>query len=461
MQQKPVLGERKLEENGVGPLRSKIFEEQAQIQNRELNLKKRIFKETKREDFRENEKSWVSRKRNLEEKVRLGLEKVKRRAQFQKKNLKGKFNIEIKKKNKIDISELENILQKNHEVCEGEGLKSRIVSEIFEPDLLDTFKNDKEKRSEVKKLQNLKKEVEKPGFRNIPKSNCSKQAPKDCKFFKETFKTQKTAPQLKKISKEIFKYLRRYEIILGAGIDKNEPEILSTTQRKFLIDWIIRISHEMRLMRQTLYLAISIFDRYVYVLQNNFSKPSQNSQTPQFDLLVLASLFMASKYEEMNFPTINDFVFISKFKFSKESFFDAEREILEALGWRLNYCHPMVFFDYYSQGLEIDKEAYHFAQFLIETLLYSGKNKEYKDSLLGAGTLYLLLKIFKKKSWSPELEIKSLYRKSEVVEVGERLHNDMKMIWNPEEKESAVREKFSEVFYSKIGRLKLSKRLRD
>jgi len=72
-----------------------------------------------------------------------------------------------------------------------------------------------------------------------------------------------------------------------------------------------------------------------------------------YDLIALTSLFTAAKYEEMTFPTVNDFVYLSENRFSKNKFLETEILMLETLGWRLNHVSPMSFLDQIAKGLNL------------------------------------------------------------------------------------------------------------
>ncbi len=101
----------------------------------------------------------------------------------------------------------------------------------------------------------------------------------------------------------------------------------------------------MKLKRQTFYLAISMLDRYFELIKVE--------DDDHFDLIAFTCLFSAAKYEELTFPTVGDFVYLSNDRFQKDKFFEAELKILETLGWRLNHVSPMSFLDQLAKGLNL------------------------------------------------------------------------------------------------------------
>ena len=80
-----------------------------------------------------------------------------------------------------------------------------------------------------------------------------------------------------------------------------QPKI-SETNRSTLIDWIIQIHYNFKLLPETLFLAVNLIDRY-------FSKHAMNKRDVQ--LVGVACMLIATKYEEIYPPLLKDFVFIS------------------------------------------------------------------------------------------------------------------------------------------------------
>lgn len=86
--------------------------------------------------------------------------------------------------------------------------------------------------------------------------------------------------------------------------------------RGILVDWIIEVHLRFHLMPETLFLTINIIDRYLEKTQIRRTK---------LQLVAVAALLIASKYEEIYVPELNDFVFISDSAFTKEEILQMER----------------------------------------------------------------------------------------------------------------------------------------
>lgn len=91
-------------------------------------------------------------------------------------------------------------------------------------------------------------------------------------------------------------------------LKKIQTEIKDTS-RGFLVEWIIDVNRKFRLLSETLYVTISIIDRFLSKV---------NIKKSQLHMLGVASILIASKYEEIYPPELKDLLAISENKFSKE-----------------------------------------------------------------------------------------------------------------------------------------------
>jgi cyclin B len=104
-------------------------------------------------------------------------------------------------------------------------------------------------------------------------------------------------------------------------LSKVQNEIKDTS-RGFLVEWIIDVHRKFRLLPETLYVTVSIVDRYLSKVQ---------MKKASLHLLGVASLLIATKYEEIYAPELKDLLHISENKFTKEEVLQLEYEILNTL----------------------------------------------------------------------------------------------------------------------------------
>uniref|UniRef100_A0A3Q3X6D0 Uncharacterized protein n=1 Tax=Mola mola TaxID=94237 RepID=A0A3Q3X6D0_MOLML len=97
--------------------------------------------------------------------------------------------------------------------------------------------------------------------------------------------------------------------------------------RTILLDWLIEVSEEYTLHRQTFYLAQDYFDRFM-LTQTNVDKNI-------LQLIGITCLFIASKMEEAYPPKLAQMAYITAETYYEEEILQMELIILKALGWNL------------------------------------------------------------------------------------------------------------------------------
>ena len=97
---------------------------------------------------------------------------------------------------------------------------------------------------------------------------------------------------------------------------------IKDTSRGFLVEWIIDVTRKFRLLPETLYVTVSIIDRYLSLV---------NIKKSKLHMLGVASLLVATKYEEIYPPELKDLLHIAENKFTKEDILQMEFSILTTL----------------------------------------------------------------------------------------------------------------------------------
>ena len=137
----------------------------------------------------------------------------------------------------------------------------------------------------------------------------------------------------KEYQKEIFSYLISLErkIIINPNYISFQKEI-SEKMREILIDWIIKVHLKFNLSNETLFLTIILIDRYLQKVQVT----RKNLQ-----LVGIASLLIACKYEEIYPPLIKSFINITNNAYNKNEILNMEKNILENLEFDICYPSPL------------------------------------------------------------------------------------------------------------------------
>ncbi|XP_044487939.1 G2/mitotic-specific cyclin C13-1-like isoform X2 [Mangifera indica] len=132
-------------------------------------------------------------------------------------------------------------------------------------------------------------------------------------------------------SSSIYEHLRSLEIE-----DKRRPfhnymekiqTDISVKMREVLVDWLVEVAEEYRLVSDTLYLAVAYVDRFLSyrVLTRN-----------KLQLLGVCCMLIASKYEEISPPHVEDFCYVTDNTYTKEEVVDMEEEVLKYLNFEVS-----------------------------------------------------------------------------------------------------------------------------
>ncbi|CAB4251880.1 similar to Saccharomyces cerevisiae YGR109C CLB6 B-type cyclin involved in DNA replication during S phase [Maudiozyma barnettii] len=152
-------------------------------------------------------------------------------------------------------------------------------------------------------------------------------------------KKHRTLIMVSEYNDDIFKYLYNREKQIGSTFnymnDKESPYNFGPSMRAILIEWLIEVHEKFHYVQETLILAIAIMDKFL----------SQNLVTmSKLQLLAVTSLFIASKFEEINLPRLSNFAYITDGAASINDIKIAEAYILKSLKFDISIPNPLNFF---------------------------------------------------------------------------------------------------------------------
>jgi len=154
--------------------------------------------------------------------------------------------------------------------------------------------------------------------------------------------------------------------------------------RAILIDWIIDVHKNYRLLPETLFICVSIIDRYL---------TKKQILRTRLQLLGTTALFIASKYEEIIYPCIDDFTKVTDDAYNKEEVLKMEYEIFELLEFDLTYPSPYRFFEIISLNYNFSEVEFYFGCYLLEYFLISPNSNKYFPSVIALAVVLLILKM--------------------------------------------------------------------
>eukprot|EP00054_Salpingoeca_dolichothecata_P013453 m.75139 g.75139 ORF g.75139 m.75139 type:complete len:402 (-) comp20490_c1_seq3:91-1296(-) len=159
--------------------------------------------------------------------------------------------------------------------------------------------------------------------------------------------------------------------------------------RSILVDWLIEVQENFRLVPETLYLAVSILNRFLCV---------EPIRREKLQLVGATALFVASKHEELYPPELNDFVYICADSYTRAEILQMEKRILVCLDFKL--CAPLAihFLAHYAHAAEIRGRCLTMAKYFLELTLQENVLRVYPGSQRAAAALDLASRIEHKAS---------------------------------------------------------------
>ncbi|KAL0339800.1 UNVERIFIED_CONTAM: G2/mitotic-specific cyclin-2 [Sesamum radiatum] len=158
----------------------------------------------------------------------------------------------------------------------------------------------------------------------------------------------------------------------------SQPEI-NEKMRAILIDWLIQVHHKFELNPETLYLTINIVDRYL---------AAKTTSRRELQLVGLGAMLIASKYEEIWAPEVNELVCISDRTYTNEQVLVMEKRILAALEWYLTVPTPYVFLARFIKASQTDSDVENMVYFLAELGMMNYATLIYCPSMIAASAVY-------------------------------------------------------------------------
>ncbi|CAH1957803.1 unnamed protein product [Acanthoscelides obtectus] len=199
---------------------------------------------------------------------------------------------------------------------------------------------------------------------------------------------------------EIFAHLRDLETKYAIREDFLENHRTTPNMRSVLVNWLVEIHADFEQKPETLYLCISIVDRY---LQINTLVGRSTLQ-----LVGTSALLIASKYEEMYLPSLSDFEYICDGAFTSRQILQMEIDILKRLEFNLGYPPAIQFLKRYSKVIRAKAEHYALSKYFLELALLEHTMSAVKPSLLAAAACCLAKGVMEEvmelpKIWSPAM----------------------------------------------------------
>jgi G2/mitotic-specific cyclin 1/2 len=151
--------------------------------------------------------------------------------------------------------------------------------------------------------------------------------------------------------------------------------------RTTLIDWLLQVHLRYHMLPETLWIAINLVDRFLSVRVVSLQK---------LQLVGVTAMFIASKYEEILAPGVEEFVYMTENGYTKEEILKGERIILQTLDFSVSsYCSPYSWVRRISKADDYDIQTRTLSKFLMEVTLLDHRFLRCKPSMIAAIGMYV------------------------------------------------------------------------
>ncbi|XP_067884896.1 G2/mitotic-specific cyclin-B1-like isoform X3 [Heterodontus francisci] len=219
-------------------------------------------------------------------------------------------------------------------------------------------------------------------------------------------------------------------------------QMITGAMRAILIDWLVQVQIKFKLLPETLYLTVSVLDRF---LQDN-PVAKKNLQ-----LVGVTAMLVASKYEEIYPPEIGDFVIITDEAYTSAQIRQMERWILKKLDFSLGKPLPLHFLRRASKVAEVSTEQHALAKYLMELTMGDYEMVHYPPSLIAAAAFHLAQKLFNRGEWTPLLQYYLAYSEDELLPVMQHMAKNVVQVNNHLTKHMTVKNKYARSRQMKIS----------
>ncbi|KAG9399741.1 hypothetical protein AC1031_011621 [Aphanomyces cochlioides] len=225
---------------------------------------------------------------------------------------------------------------------------------------------------------------------------------------------------------------------------------INSRMRGILMDWLVEVGEEYKLVPHTLHLAIHLVDRCLSVMKVARGK---------LQLLGCACMMLACKFEEVVGPSIEDFVYISDHTYTNEEMLAMENIVLETLEYKLAGTHVYHFLERFIHAGCTTETQQHFAHYLAELAVIDYHiTIAYPPSVLAASIVYMTRLVTEEKSpWTPTLHYYTKYNAVQVRDCVAKLykiHNaEYQVSQTDPEKTRAVTDKYMSRKHARVSKL--------
>ncbi|KAG2325962.1 hypothetical protein Bca52824_008690 [Brassica carinata] len=197
-------------------------------------------------------------------------------------------------------------------------------------------------------------------------------------------------------------------------IERTQRDV-TQTMRGILVDWLVEVSEEYTLASDTLYLTVYLIDWFLH---------GNCMDRHRLQLLGITCMLIASKYEEIYAPRIEEFCFITDNTYTRDEVLEMESQVLKHFSFQIYTPTSKTFLRRFLRAAQASNlmmpsvEIEFLANYLTELTLIECQFLKFLPSVKAASAVYLAKWTMNQSShpWNATMEHYTAYKASDLKE---------------------------------------------
>jgi len=171
-------------------------------------------------------------------------------------------------------------------------------------------------------------------------------------------------------------------------------------------------------------------------------------------LLGIASILVASKYEEIYAPEVKDLLYITDNAYRREDLLKMEQKLLATLDFNVTFPSMHRLLERYSKLAESDDLVFNYCKYLVELSLMEIRMYKWTPSLIACSAIYLSKKIMRRNNpWSEFMFLHTGHSESEIRDCSRELCYLLKESSKADSYSAAIFRKYMSPRFLEVSRI--------
>ena len=244
--------------------------------------------------------------------------------------------------------------------------------------------------------------------------------------------------------KKIYEFFDREELLLCKGDFMSGQRYLNNKMFEFLVDWLVDVCLAFKYVPETLYITVQILKEYLSKVKN--------IQRNKFQLIGIASLYIAGKYEEIYPKGFYYYKNLCNNEYTEKEILNMEFEILLNLNFKIPVITPYTFLFRYLKIGYATKNMIQLACYITERMLQDVSFHNYLPSEQASAAVFLARKYNGNNiPWNDYLIHYTSYTGEHISIIANKIENLIKT--NKDSGYVSVYKKYSHESFGKVAQL--------